>query len=261
MEQPLVTVIIPYYNMEAYLAQTIEWVLESTYPSLEVILIDDGSTDGGNAIAQHYAATFPFIRTLSQPNQGVSVARNYGISEAKGIYIVPVDGDDRMMPNFVSEAVPVLQNRPEVKVVTAEGEFFDGKSGLRKLPPFDLRLLARKNILHVSALYRKSDWLIAGGYCPEMKGREDWDFWISMLKNGGEVVRLPIIGYQYRIRPNSKRIRTRHLKAEINDQLNARHPEFFKKMLGGPLRIQRSWSKMYNSLLRVMGRLSSFLVF
>src|SRR5690606_8034064 len=254
--KPLVSVVIPFFNMEEFLAQTIDWALESTYWPFEIMLVDDGSTDGGALIAEDYAQRFDHITFLRQVNQGVSVARNYGISEAKGVYILPLDGDDRICPRFIAEAVEVLQARPDVKVVTAEGEFFGDKSGYRKLPEFDIRLLARKNILHVSALYRKSDWKEAGGYCPEMKGREDWDFWISMLKTGGEVVRLPLIGYQYRIRPNSKRIQTRKLKKQINDLLNARHADFFKRVLGGPLRIHRTWSKPYNKLLRFFGLLA-----
>ncbi len=252
---PLVSVIIPFFNMEEFLAQTIDWALESTYRPVEIVLVDDGSTDGGAHIAESYARRFDQVSFLQQENQGVSVARNYGIDQARGTYILPLDGDDRICPTFIEEAVKVLETRSEVKVVTAEGEFFGDKTGRRKLPDFDIRLLARKNILHVSALYRKSDWKEAGGYCPEMKGREDWDFWISMLKNGGEVVRLPIIGYQYRIRPNSKRIRTRKLKKQINDQLNARHTDFFKRVLGGPLRIHRTWSRPYNTLLGFLGLL------
>lgn len=252
---PLVSVIIPFYNMEDFLAQTIDWVMESTYPTMEIILVDDGSTDTSGTIARRYAERFDKITFLKQENRGVSVARNHGISHARGQYILPVDGDDRLCSGFIEEAVRVLEARPEVKVVTSESEFFGGKAGPWKLPVFDINLLARKNIMHASALYRKTDWAAAGGYCPEMKGREDWDFWISMLKNGGEVVRLPIVGYKYRIRPNSKRIRTRKLKRQINDQLNARHPEFFKRVLGGPLRIQRTWSKPYNKLLAFLGLL------
>src|SRR5690606_14693066 len=193
------------------------------------------------------------ISLLEQANQGVSVARNYGIREAKGKYIIPVDSDDMICYNYISEAVKILEENPEVKVVTAKGEFFGDKTGLRELPDFNINLLARKNILHVSALYRKSDWEQAGGYCPAFKGREDWDFWISMLKTGGEVVRLPIIGYKYRIRSNSKRITTRNLKQEINDLLNSRHKDFYDDVLKGPLRIQRTWSKPYNILMRTLG--------
>jgi len=65
-------------------------------------------------------------------------------------------------------------------------------------------------------MYRKTDWQKAGGYCDEILGREDWDFWISMLKTGGEVVRLPIVGLHYRVHSNSKRKRTRHLKKHLS---------------------------------------------
>ncbi|MGK6351984.1 glycosyltransferase family 2 protein [Parapedobacter sp. DT-150] len=252
---PLVSVIIPFYNMQEFLVQTIEWALESTYLATEIILVDDGSTDDSGVIAKGYAERFEQVSFLRQENQGVSVARNHGISYARGAYILPLDGDDRICATFIEEAVKVLEGRPEVKVVTAEGEFFGDKAGPRKLPDFDINLLARKNILHVSALYRKSDWAVAGGYCGEMKGREDWDFWIAMLKDGGDVVKLPIVGYQYRIRPNSKRIRTRKLKRQINDLLNKRHAGFFKRTLGGPLRIHRTWSKPYNKLLAFLGLL------
>lgn len=252
---PLVTVVIPIYNSDDYLAQTIDWVLESSYKDIEIILVDDGSTDKSALIAKNYVDKFDNIFFYGQKNQGVSVARNLGISKAKGKYIIPVDSDDMICDRYIEEAVKVLESNPEVKVVTAEGEYFGQKTGPRKLPDFDLNLLARKNILHVSALYRKSDWERIGGYCKELLGREDWDFWISMLKDGGEVFKLPFIGYKYRIRTNSKRIRTRKLKKQIIDTFNSRHKEFYKKTLGGPLRYQRTWSKPYNKLLSFLGLL------
>jgi glycosyltransferase involved in cell wall biosynthesis len=252
---PLVSIIIPFYNSEDYLAQTIDWALESAYPNIEIILIDDGSKDSSVEIAEKYVNQHPNCSLYKQKNQGVSVARNLGISHAKGVYIIPVDSDDRICKEYIAEAVKVLEENPNVKVVTSEGEYFGDKTGRRILPAFDIKLLARKNIFHVSAVYRKSDWERIGGYCPQMLGREDWDFWISMLKDGGDVVKLPIIGYQYRIRANSKRVRTRNLKQEINDILNSRHKEFYKKVLGGPLRYQRTWSKPYNKLLSLFGLL------
>ncbi len=252
---PLVSVIIPFYNSEDYLAQTIDWVLSSSYQNIEIILVDDGSSDQSVDIAESYVKTHKNISLYQQKNQGVSVARNLGISMAKGIYILPVDSDDMICEHYIEEAVKVLEARPEVKVVTAEGEFFGNKTGRIILPAFDLSLLARKNLLSVCALYRKSDWERIGGYCTELLGREDWDFWISMLKDGGDLVKLPIIGYKYRIRHNSKRIRTRNLKQEINDIFNARHKDFYKRVLGGPLRYQRTWSKPYNTLLSFLGLL------
>lgn len=254
---PIVSIIIPFYNSENYLGQTIDWALESTYPNIEIILIDDGSTDKSVEIAETYLNKFSNFSLYKQKNQGVSVARNLGISNSKGVYILPLDSDDMICKDYISEAVKVLEKNSNVKVVTSEGEFFGDKTGRRVLPDFDINLLARKNIFHVSSMYRKSDWERIGGYCPQMLGREDWDFWISMLKDGGDVVKLPIIGYKYRIRPNSKRIRTRNLKQEINDILNARHKEFYKRVLGGPLRYQRTLSKSYNKLLSLFGWLKA----
>src|SRR5690606_6981893 len=169
---PLVTVVVPFYNSQDFLSQTIEWILESDYPEIEIILVSDGSTDNSIEIAKNFQLKHKNISLLETANQGVSVARNYGIREAKGKYITSVDSDDMICYNYISEAVKILEENPEVKVVTAKGEFFGDKTGLRELPDFNINLLARKNILHVSALYRKSDWEQAGGYCPAFKGRE-----------------------------------------------------------------------------------------
>jgi len=88
-------------------------------------------------------------------------------------------------------------------------------------------------------------------------GREDWEFWIKMLKNGGEVVQLPIVGFFYRLTPNSKRKKTgtTQKKKERIAYLNSKHLDFFERELNGPLRIQRTWSKPYNTLLKLLGKL------
>ena len=99
-------------------------------------------------------------------------------------------------------------------------------------------------------MYRKSDWEKAGGYCEEMRGREDWDFWISLLKNGGDVYKLPIVGLHYRIRQNSKRVMARKWKKEIIDKLNERHADFLKQQLGGKLRYFREASRFINFFVK-----------
>ena len=253
---PLVSVVIPIHNMEAFLQETLDWVMQSEFSSFEVILVDDGSRDGSMAIAEGFLSLHgDRVKLIKTENRGAAAARNAGIAAATGKYILPVDADDMITPKYMPEAVKILESQPDVKVVTAQAEFFGDKSGNWSLPEFDLALLARKNHIPAIAMYRKRDWLQTGGYCEQMQGREDWDFWIAMLKNGGDVHRLPFVGFKYRIRANSKRIRTRKLKSVINAQLNERHADFFKEVLGGPLRIQRTWSKPYNKLLKFFGLL------
>lgn len=249
--QGMVSVITPMYNVEQYLAETLDAVLASEYKNIEIVLMDDGSADQSLAIAQRYARQDSRVRVFSQANAGACAARNNAIAHARGQYILPVDGDDLISPTFIGRAVGVLASRPEVKVVYAHARFIGDRTGEWRLPPFSLGLLARKNMIPISALYRKQDWERVGGYCQEIIAREDWEFWISVLKDGGAVVRLPETGLLYRIRANSKRTADRALKHHVVDTLNKRHADFFQRQLGGPLRYHRSWSRVLNCLAKL----------
>lgn len=246
-ENPLVSVIIPVYNMEKYLEETLESVLASTYPNIEIILVDDESKDNSFAICRKYAEKYPNVFCFHQTNGGASSARNTAISQAKGEYILPVDADNLISPEFISLAVEAIKEKPEVKVVCPMGVFIGDRKGEWKQPPYSVRLLARKNMIDACALYRRKDWERTGGYCVELKGREDWEFWISVLKDGGDVIRLPHVGLFYRVRSGSKRIATRSRKKILIDVLNKRHPEFFQRELKGPLRYKRTYSRLINT--------------
>lgn len=192
MEKPLVSVIMPVYNAEEYLEEAVNSAIVSNYSPLELILVDDGSTDGSHHLAQQLAEKTgtTVIKVYKQANAGPCVARNYAVSLAKGKYIFPLDADDKVGPDFFAEAVDVMEADNDVKVVYAHAEFFGERTGEWKLAPYSRELLARKNMIPISAMYRRSDWVRVGGYCKEIIAREDWEFWISILKNGGEVIRL-----------------------------------------------------------------------
>lgn len=252
MAKPLVSVVIPVYNMEEFLEETLDSVLSSDYPNFEVIVMDDGSKDRSLEIAESYKSRYENVRVYTQANSGVATARNHAISKAGGVYILPVDADNRISKELIHSAVDILESDPEVKVVCPRAEFFGDRSGEWVLPPFSLSLLARKNMMDTCAVYRKSEWERIGGYCAEIVAREDWEFWISMLKDGGKVVKLPEIGLFYRVREQSKRVTDRLLKKHVIDVLNRRHPDFFERELGGPLRYQRSWLRLINRISRII---------
>ena len=94
MAEPLVSVVIPVYNMELFLEETVRSVLASSYPAIEVILMDDGSTDGSSELCDDFARRDSRVRVLHRPNDGLSVARNAGLAVATGDYVGFVDGDD-----------------------------------------------------------------------------------------------------------------------------------------------------------------------
>ena len=259
MTSPLVSVVIPCYNQGKYLEETVASAIASSYRPIEIILVNDGSKDNSLEIAKNLEAIHPEIRTIDQPNGGVAKARNNGIACAKGTYILPLDGDDLISDKYIQEAVETLEANPEVKVVYCQAVKFN-ESGKKtwKLKPFSRHKLAKDNMIFVAAVFRKTDAELVGGFSEDMKmGREDWEFWIKMLKNGGEVVQLSFVGFYYRLTPTSKRKKTgtTQKKRERIAYLNAKHLDFFERELNGPLRFQRTWSKPYNTLLKLLGKL------
>lgn len=259
MTPGLISIIVPCYNQGIYLKETIQSALATTYRPLEIIIINDGSTDNSLETAKELEVQHPEVRVLDQANAGVTKARNAGLTAAQGEYILPLDGDDLISATYINKGIAILTSRPEVKVVYCRAEKFSD-SGRKpwKLKPFSLQQLAKDNMIFVSALFRKADALAVGGFSEDMQlGREDWEFWIKLLKNGGEVVQLPEVGFFYRLTPTSKRKKTggtAFKKARIA-YLNAKHADFFERELNGPLRIQRTWSKPYNTLLKLLGKL------
>ncbi|MDP2041723.1 MAG: glycosyltransferase family A protein [Algoriphagus sp.] len=246
---PLVSIVIPIYNQAQFLEETFEAVINSTFKQVEIIIVDDGSTDGSSEVALKLKHKYPEkVSVIIQENSGPAKARNEGIKIARGNYILPLDGDDLISSTYIANAVKVLEENPEVKVVYSEAEKFGDKMGKWILKPFSLRSLSLDNMIFVSAFYRKKDWEIVGGYDERMTwGWEDWEFWINMLKSGGEVVKLPETGFFYRIRKNSRRKSTnKKSKQKTIDLINSKHLDFLALHINGPLQYQRSLSPLIN---------------
>lgn len=243
----LVSVVIPCYNHGNFLEETVQSVLNSGYSPLEIILVNDGSTDHSEQVSLELTRKHQNLHYIAQENSGPAAARNRGIGMARGTYILPLDADDLISPHYLEKAVDLLE-REQAKVVYCEAEFFGEKGGKWNLPPFSRRLLARENMIFCSALYRKEDWLACGGYDETMTwGWEDWEFWISMVKEGGEVRKLPDVHFFYRVGKNSRRKSTnRQAKAKTVQLINRKHKAFVFEQLSGPLRINRSLSRLTN---------------
>lgn len=249
---PLVSIVVPAYNVASYVEETMRSLTAQTYPALEIIVVNDGSTDDTLQRIVPFAQADSRIVLFSQQNGGCSCARNSAVARARGKYIMPVDADDVLLPDFLQWAVAEMERDEDVKVVIPKAEFFGARSGQWRLSPFSSRLLARKNMIPASSLFRKADWARCGGYNEAVQVREDWQFWIALLKDGGRVLTSPRLALRYRVRPGSLRFSDRGRKRLLVDTLNERHPEFFQRHLNGPLRYNRSWSALLNRLHRLV---------
>lgn len=113
------SLIIPVYNVERYLPMCLESVVQQGLEDYEAILVDDGSTDGSSKICDEYAARYPQFRVIHQENQGLALARNRGISEARGEYILFLDSDDFLVPESIGKCLRMLCNMKWISPVSA----------------------------------------------------------------------------------------------------------------------------------------------
>jgi len=237
MINPLVSVIIPCYNQGRFILETIDSVLNQTYQNFEVILINDGSTDElTNDIFCRLEDYHPKLRIISKKNSGVCDSRNLGINSSIGEYILPLDGDDLLAPSYIEKAVSILDNMPKIKVVTCEVEYFGFKKGKFILPEYSLEGLMGQNLIVCTSMFRKIDFDEAGGYNENMRdGFEDWDFWLSMLKDGGQVFRINEVLFFYRINKRSRnRAINQDLQLKLRKQIYINHIELFSTRFFNP---------------------------
>ena len=124
-----ISVIVSVYNTEQYLAQCIQSILKQTYQNLELILVDDGSTDRSLAICTHYQELDSRVRVFHQSNQGVSKARNYGMDVAAGNFITFVGSDDYVMPNYLEELFEALKSTGS-QIAISDFQYYKGNGHL-----------------------------------------------------------------------------------------------------------------------------------
>jgi glycosyltransferase involved in cell wall biosynthesis len=246
MKKALVSIIVPCYNQAQYLNEALESLLNQTYENWECIIVNDGSTDDTEEIAKQWTEIDSRFKYVVQDNRGLSSARNLGISQAKGEFILPLDADDKIMKNYTTGAIEAFENDFSLKIVYCKAEKFGEETGNWILPSFSLATLARENMIFCTAFFKKSDWVLVGGYDVNMiYGLEDWELWISILKGGGGVKCLEEIYFLYRTKPDSmiKRLDDKKRK-EVFEYLSIKHVDFFVNQFGSFLHINSLTNKV-----------------
>ena len=184
--QPLVTVVIPCYNQGRYVGDAIASVKRQTYTRLEIIVVDDGSTDECAQIAESAD-----VRVLRQANAGLAAARNAGLNAARGEFIVFLDADDELLPDAVESGVAVLRDRPDLACVVRRCQVMDAER--RALPtnysPVDSTDLYREWLQQNFAwtpgavLFRTAELAAIGGFPPGAAAASDYAVYLALARN------------------------------------------------------------------------------
>lgn len=198
---PLVSVMIPYHNCKEYIAETIASVEAQTYPNLEIIIIDDGSSPEHADYLQALLSEKQQIRFEIQANMGAAAARNHAALLATGKYFLFLDADDVILPEYIEQSVEKLENDANCKLVYPKAEFFDAQSGYWDLAEYQgMAQLLEGNHIPIIAIHHAEDFRRIGGFDDHLPTHEDWDLWIRLLENGGTAYTLPQILFRYRKR-------------------------------------------------------------
>lgn len=200
---PYVSIVIPCYNQGEYIEESVDSVLKQSFKDIEIIIVNDGSTDK-NTIDIINNIRSSQIKKIQTENRGLSSARNIGIQQATGLYILPLDADDKIAPTYIEKAKEILDNNIDIGIVYCEVDLFDKYRQYKwELPNYSFPEILLRNVIISSALFRKSDWIKVRGYRSSMyRGWEDYDFWLSLIEIGNKVFRIPEVLFYYRQHKN-----------------------------------------------------------
>lgn len=177
---------MPAYNVAPYIGEAIESVLQQAFTDFELLIVDDGATDGTGDIAELYASRDARIRVIHQRNAGISAARNHALRLAESPIIAILDSDDAWHPAYLQTQMAVLQARPDVDVVTGNAWFLGGPlNGCTARPWPDSRpaptlaeMLADETSVFIMCIFRRSVAEEVGFFDEGLRTNEDYDFWL-----------------------------------------------------------------------------------
>ena len=231
--RPLVSIVVLCHNYARFLPEAIESALAQDYPELELLVVDDGSTDDSLEVGRRYEDR---ARVLTQQNRGLARTCNRGAQEANGELFLFLSADDRLDPRYVSELAAALEREPDAAFAYCAARLFGAESGMMPSRPFSAFSLIRgRNYVNASALTRRAAYLETGGY-PEDLGEgafDDWDFWLTMVEHGyrGTYVPKPLLHWR-RHTAGSKNPASRGVAEAETERVKRRHPQLQRAAVG-----------------------------
>lgn len=198
---PRVSIIVSCYNYAHYLDEALQSILDQTYVDWECIIVNDGSLDHTEVVANAWVAKDTRFVYVYKENGGVSSARNLGIEMAKGEFIVTLDADDKYASSFIEKALSIALENEEVGIVSCWGVYlFEGNliEGIKPTGGSIEEFLFRNEAIGTS-LFRKECWEDVGGYDEDSRnGYEDWEFYIGVCKIGWKIKVIEEVLFYYR---------------------------------------------------------------
>jgi glycosyltransferase involved in cell wall biosynthesis len=251
-DAPLVSFVIPSYNMGSFLERAVESALNQSYPRIEVIVVDDGSTDDTAERMRRFDGR---IRYIHKENGGVCSARNIGIRASSGEYVALMDSDDRSLPGKIERSMQYFRDHPECGLIHSDAELIDGNDNIVGMDlhpwrvftgPVVTRLIMVNFICNPTVIVKKTCFEKAGLFDETLFPPADWDMWLRIAEHFS-VGYIPEALSQYRVTSNSCFNDLERMKRE-SEQVIA---SFFKRNPDvDPAVRAKAWSQFHLSMAK-----------
>lgn len=224
-ETPLVSIIIPCYNDGKNINDAIDSCRNLDYPEKEIIIVDDGSNEDTVSILKKIDESNSDIKVIFlEKNGGPAKARNIGISEAKGTYILPHDSDDTFHPSYLKLAVQTANSNEKLSPIYCDTKHTGNITAIENRPEWSQERLKQGPFIVCCSLFRKSAWESVGGFDETMDGWEDYDFWWRISQAGFEGKRIPLPLFNYR-----------HIRESVSNLANTKQQELYDYIFNKPI--------------------------
>ena len=211
---PKISVITPVHNRPYFLEEAVDSIRQQSFNDWEHIIVDDGSTNPQTKEILKKIEGGPKLFIYRTANRGLGAARNFGIEQSNGQYILTLDDDDKWHPDFMAKALELFDKKPGTGVVTAWLKEFGMSNHLVKIAGGDVKnFLIENNSVH--GLFKKELWAACGKYDEQLTAYEDWEFWLRITAMGYKVEVIPAAHFFYRVHQYPsllKAAKTRHLE-------------------------------------------------
>jgi len=235
---PRISVIVPVLNAGTDLERALASVAAQRRDDVEVVCVDDGSTDTATLAILDEATKRPGITVHRTPNRGPSAARNLAIEHARGSYVLPLDADDWLAPDYLAKTAPILDAEPDVGIVHTWIGLVGGHHGVWRTGRFALPDLLVRCTIHVTSLYRRALWVDVGGYDPEfVETAEDWDFWLRAVSRGWTARAVPevLAYYQRSATSRERKARQPDVSGRVMRRIVSKHRALYEQHLEASL--------------------------
>ncbi len=247
---PKLSIIIPCYNTEGTLNETLVSVFEQNFSEWEAIIVNDGSKDNLETIALNWVEQDSRFKYFEKENGGLGTARNYGIKKALGSYILPLDSDNKIRPDFAKKALGVFESDSEIGVIFGNAEYFGERTGIWNVGKFDILKLLRGNYIDACSIIKKEVFDLIGLYDIDIpfQGQEDWEFWLRVSASEYKFYYLNEITFDYRVEQKSM-IRSYHREMRVKNEnyIRSKHAQLYISV----------YKQLYDSNRKLLNRLDT----